>query len=165
MGKFEERFGYITLLSDGSYALDAQLGKDEFIRQYKEETGMTLNPDFIELVEMRFGFAPDSVENREDFEGAPIWHTCRGASGIKKALVWSLYRQNQMVKRAHQMTEFEDGVRARMRGAHITDNPYSNDNLLDMSPEKESAAYWRAGWFEADKGDDCENGRGGDDSK
>lgn len=53
------------------------------------------------------------------------------------------------------MTAFEEGVRARVRGLGWEYNPY----LFEKGQE-----WWR-GWREADKGDDCENGRGGDGEK
>lgn len=100
MGKFEEKFSNLQVLSDGSYALDDNLGKQEFIKQYKRECGMVLEERFIETVNMRFGFAPDSVENREDFENKPVWHTCGSDRGIRKALTWSMYQQRKIEKEA-----------------------------------------------------------------
>jgi ribosome modulation factor len=55
------------------------------------------------------------------------------------------------------MTAFEEGVRARVCGDSIDSVPYR----FDQNKIRE----WFEEWKEADKGDDCENGRGGDDSK
>jgi len=100
MGKFEDQFSNIQVLSDGSYALDEKLGKQEFITQCKKEFEISIEERFISTVNMRFGFAPDSVENREDFENEPVWHTCHGQMGIRKALIWSIHQQRKIEKEA-----------------------------------------------------------------
>ena len=82
MTKCKEMFKAAVVLSDGAYYIDADISKEDFIKQLDPE----IKIEHIEESRVRFGFAPDIVEDREEFDNKPIW--CSGAAGIGSKKVW-----------------------------------------------------------------------------
>ena len=82
MTKFKEMFKKATMFTNGAYYIDADIPKDEFIKQIDPE----IKVEHINETRVRFGFAPDFIEDREDFEGKPIWFSGASRKGSKK--VW-----------------------------------------------------------------------------
>ncbi len=87
--KYDEFFEEPQKFSDGSYIFHGDLTIEKVIQQAREMFDLgekNLIPENFERTLVRFGFAPDYVESREDFDG-PIWYTgAKPGKGAKE--VW-----------------------------------------------------------------------------
>jgi hypothetical protein len=82
MTKFKEMFKQAVAFSDGAFYIDADISKEDFIKQMD----IDIKVGYIKESRVRFGFAPEFVEDRDDFDGRPVWFS--GASGKGSKKVW-----------------------------------------------------------------------------
>lgn len=83
MGKFDETFGEPVYFSDGSYAINGLISKNEAIEAFAKYCGEDVDINLIRLDRVRFCFPPE----RMDIDpGVACWRT--GASGKGSKPVW-----------------------------------------------------------------------------
>ena len=82
---FQKFFSYAKILSDGSMAIDADHTKKQFINSIEYEHNLTCKEESIFIDYVKYGFPPDYVQNRDDFEGS-CWYT--GANGKCSKKIW-----------------------------------------------------------------------------
>jgi len=84
MSKFEEVFTEPCCFSDGTYVIRGDIDKQEAHKAFENYFGEPVEIEGIEEDFVRFGFAPDFVE---DMQGEPCWFTgAKVGKGSKK--VW-----------------------------------------------------------------------------
>ena len=86
MSKFSEFFCEVQTFSDGSYVLSGSFSRIEAAEMFSKYFGEDIEPKSIETDRVRFGFAPDNVE---DMGGKPCWYTGAGTGRGTKA-IWKV---------------------------------------------------------------------------
>lgn len=76
MGKFEEQFNEPMTFSDGTYVISGEYSRKDAAEYISEYFGEEISPESLAEERVRFGFPPDSVEDREGM-GA-CWYTGAG---------------------------------------------------------------------------------------
>lgn len=84
MGKFEEDFRMPVSFSDGTLVVSGYISKEDASIAFSQYTGEHIFIDDIESDFIRFGFAPDYVE---DGNGEAMWYTGAGNTRGSKP-VW-----------------------------------------------------------------------------
>lgn len=89
--KFEEFFGEPQHMSNGDYAIDGTMTREEAAVEIGDYLSMTIKPEQLKLDRVRFGFPGEDVENYEDFEGRPCWYGGAGnGTGTKPIWVFGI---------------------------------------------------------------------------
>lgn len=86
LSKFSEAFKEPWRFTDGSYVINGEMDRAQAAREISVEIGEVVTPEQLKLGRVRFGFPPENVESREDFDG-PIWYTGAG-NGKGTKPVW-----------------------------------------------------------------------------
>ena len=85
--KYLEFFKEVQLFTNDSYILGGWYLKHIALEMFQKETGdITITENMIEENRVKFGYPPDFIEDREDFEGRAIWYS--GANGKGSMTVW-----------------------------------------------------------------------------
>lgn len=82
---FKEFFKTPQGLTGGMYALDSKYTEKEALELFEKECGQVFKEWQLKKDRVRFGFPPEDVEDRDDFDG-PIWYT--GAEGKGSREIW-----------------------------------------------------------------------------
>ena len=86
MSKFKEYFKEPQYFTHGVYVVDGELSATEAARLFSIETGDDITTDMITEERVRYGFAPENVE---DMAGEACWYTGAG-NGKGTKPVWML---------------------------------------------------------------------------
>ena len=84
MGKFEQTFDEPVSFSDGTYVISGYLSREEAAKEFSEYFGEEVKPENVRPERVRFGFAPENIEDRG---GEACWYTGAGNSKGTKP-VW-----------------------------------------------------------------------------
>ena len=84
MSKFKEYFSEPQAFNNGTYVIDADIDPVDAALMIGSEVGEVVNPEDLQPDRVRFGFAPEYVEDYQDL-GA-CWYT--GAHGKSSKAVW-----------------------------------------------------------------------------
>ena len=84
MSKFDEYFSEPQYFSNGTYVITGELDRVDAALQISLKSGEEVDPNKLERDRVRYGFAPEYVEDYQDL-GA-CWYS--GASGKGSKEVW-----------------------------------------------------------------------------
>lgn len=85
MGKFEEQFSEPNTFTDGTYIISGEFSREDAAEYISEWFGEDIRPEALRAERVRFGYPPESVEDREGL-GA-CWFTGAG-NGKGTKPVW-----------------------------------------------------------------------------
>ncbi len=86
MSKFDEYFSEVQAFSDGTHVLSGSFSIEEAAEMFSEYTGDRVSEEGIGADRVRFGFAPETVE---DMSGRLCWYTGAG-NGKGTRPVWCI---------------------------------------------------------------------------
>lgn len=86
MCKFSEYFSEPQYFTDGSYVINGEMDRAQAALEISAAIGEPVTPEQLKQERVRFGFAPEFVEDRNDFDG-PTWYTGAG-NGKGTKPVW-----------------------------------------------------------------------------
>ena len=84
MSKFEDAFSEPMHFSDGSYVISGKITIEEAAEEFSHYIGEEVAIEFIRPDRVRYGFAPEWVEDID--AGEACWYT--GATGKGSQPVW-----------------------------------------------------------------------------
>ena len=88
MSKFSEYFREPQHFTDGSWVIDGTMDRSQAALEISTEIGKPVDPSQLREERVKFGFAPEFVADRDDFDG-PIWYTGAGTGkGTKPVWVY-----------------------------------------------------------------------------
>jgi hypothetical protein len=88
MGKFEENFAEPASFTDGTMVVTGELTAEQAALMFSQEIDEDVNPNELERDWVRFGFAPEFVEDRA---GEACWYTGAGnKKGSKPVWVYGM---------------------------------------------------------------------------
>ena len=88
MSKFSEAFKEPWRFTDGSYVINGEMDRAQAALEISAEIGEVVDPLSLRAGRVRFGFPPEFVQDRADFDG-PIWYTGAGnGKGTKPVWVY-----------------------------------------------------------------------------
>jgi hypothetical protein len=74
MSKFSDYFSEPQHFTDGTWVIDGSFDRTQAALEISAAIGDEVEPESLELGLVRFGFPPEFVQDRDDFDG-PIWYT------------------------------------------------------------------------------------------
>ncbi len=83
MSKFDEYFSEPQYFSHGAYVMSRKLSREDAAKQLEEALGEPIDPEELEFERVRYGFAPEDIEDRPS---EACWYT--GAYGKGSIPVW-----------------------------------------------------------------------------
>ncbi len=86
LSKYSKYFSEPQRFTDGSYVISYELSREQAALEISAEIGEVVNPSELHTGRVRFGFAPEFVVGRDDFDG-PMWYTGAG-NGKGTKPVW-----------------------------------------------------------------------------
>ena len=95
--KFDECFSEVREFSGRTLVIDGRLSKEKAQQMIERHYGETVEKAEIKAERVRFGFPPEGVEDREDFDG-PIWYTGAGGVGSKPVWIFRIYDHLRRIK-------------------------------------------------------------------
>lgn len=88
MSKYSEYFSEPQRFTDGSYVISGELSREQAALEISAEICEAVEPSSLHLGRVRFGFPPEFVADRDDFDG-PIWYTGAGeGKGTKPVWIY-----------------------------------------------------------------------------
>jgi hypothetical protein len=89
VSKFDEFFAEVQFFSNGVYVLSYSYSKDEASKMFSEYMGKDFSPEYLGVESVRYGFAPEYVE---DMAGVSCWYM-GGKEGKGSKAVWVTNKQ------------------------------------------------------------------------
>ena len=89
--KFEKYFKEVRSFTGGIHVVSGYIDKDVARGLFEESTGRDVPNNKVRSDYVRFGFPPMNIEDREDFDGQPIWYTGADGKGSKPVWVYNIW--------------------------------------------------------------------------
>lgn len=86
LSKFSEYFSEPQRFTNGTYVINGEIDRAQAALEISAEIGEPVSPSELHAGRVRFGFPPEFVEDRDDFDG-PIWYSGAG-NGKGTKPVW-----------------------------------------------------------------------------
>ena len=88
MSAYDKYFSEPQRFTDGTYVISHEISREQAALEISAEIGEQVYPALLREDRVRFGFAPEFVADRDEFDG-PVWYTGAGkGKGTKPVWVY-----------------------------------------------------------------------------